>query len=128
MDKNAQLRVPKPVLHLSLIHIFHSVETEAAVLKDETESAVLTLNAEDGSAWKYYQTWTIGKWNGTVFETLNYEETAFDGKTLDLTLEPGCYRLITSIDVYKRQVVFFSNRSVQHHRKHGYADHCQYDI
>ena len=76
---------------------FHSVETEAAVLKDETESAVLTLNAEDGSAWKYYQTWTIGKWNGTVFETLNYEETAFDGKTLDLTLEPGCYRLITSM-------------------------------
>ena len=76
---------------------FHSVETEAAVLKDETESAVLTLNAEDGSAWKYYQTWTIGKWNGTVFETLNYEETAFNGKTLALTLEPGCYRLITSM-------------------------------
>ena len=76
---------------------FHSVETEAAVLKDETESAVLTLNAEDGSAWKYYQTWTIGKWNGTVFETLNYEDIAFDGKTLDLTLEPGCYRLITSM-------------------------------
>ena len=76
---------------------FHSVETEAAVLKEETESAVLTLNAEDGSAWKYYQTWTIGKWNGTVFETLNYEETAFNGKTLALTLEPGCYRLITSM-------------------------------
>ena len=50
-----------------------------------------------GSAWKYYQTWTIGKWNGTVFETLNYEETAFNGKTLALTLEPGCYRLITSM-------------------------------
>ena len=66
-------------------------------MKDETESAVLTLNAEDGSAWKYYQTWTIGKWNGTVFETLNYEETAFNGKTLALTLEPGCYRLITSM-------------------------------
>ena len=65
---------------------FHSVETEAAVLKDETESAVLTLNAEDGSAWKYYQTWTIGKWNGTVFETLNYEETAFDGKTLEMCI------------------------------------------
>ena len=76
---------------------FHSVETEAAVLKEETESAVLTLRAEDGSAWKYYQTWTIGKWNGTVFETLNYEDIAFDGKTLDLTLEPGCYRLITSM-------------------------------
>ena len=66
-------------------------------MKEETESAVLTLRAEDGSAWKYYQTWTIGKWNGTVFETLNYEETAFNGKTLALTLEPGCYRLITSM-------------------------------
>ncbi len=30
-------------------------------------------------------------------ETLNYEETAFNGKTLALTLEPGCYRLITSM-------------------------------
>ena len=32
-----------------------------------------------------------------MFETLNYEDIAFDGKTLDLTLEPGCYRLITSM-------------------------------
>ena len=76
---------------------FYGVEAEEAGETECTESAVLTLNAEDGSAWKYYQTWTIGKWNGTVFETLNYEETAFDGKTLALTLEPGCYRLITSM-------------------------------
>ena len=76
---------------------FHGVEAEEDVENERTESTVLTLNAEDGSAWKYYQTWTIGKWNGTVFETLNYEETAFDGKTLALTLEPGCYRLITSM-------------------------------
>lgn len=76
---------------------FYGVEAEEAGEKECTESAVLTLNAEDGSAWKYYQTWTIGKWNGTVFETLNYEETVFDGKTLALTLEPGCYRLITSM-------------------------------
>ncbi|WP_461879202.1 transglutaminase domain-containing protein [Fusicatenibacter sp.] len=76
---------------------FYGVEAEEAGETECTESAVLTLNAEDGSAWKYYQTWTIGKWNGTVFETLNYEETVFDGKTLALTLEPGCYRLITSM-------------------------------
>ena len=76
---------------------FHGVEAEEAGETENAESAVLTLSAEDGSAWKYYQTWTIGKWNGTVFETLNYEETAFDGKTLMLTLEPGCYRLITSM-------------------------------
>lgn len=76
---------------------FHGVEAEDVVQAENTESAVLTLNAEDGSAWKYYQTWTIGKWNGTVFETLNYEETAFDGKTLSLDLESGCYRLITTM-------------------------------
>ena len=76
---------------------FHGVKAEEAGETECTESAVLTLNAEDGSAWKYYQTWTIGKWNGTVFETLNYEETAFNGKILALTLEPGCYRLITSM-------------------------------
>ncbi len=77
--------------------VFHGVEAKEAAKEEKTESAVLTLNAEDGSAWKYYQTWTIGKWNGTVFETLNYEETAFDGKTLSLDLEPGCYRLITTM-------------------------------
>lgn len=76
---------------------FHGVEAKEAAQEEKTKSAVLTLNAEDGSAWKYYQTWTIGKWNGTVFETLNYEETAFDGKTLSLDLEPGCYRLITTM-------------------------------
>ena len=64
---------------------------------EDLKQIMKTLRAEDGSAWKYYQTWTIGKWNGTVFETLNYEDIAFDGKTLDLTLEPGCYRLITSM-------------------------------
>ena len=77
--------------------VFHGVEAKEAAKEEKTESAVLTLNAEDGSAWKYYQTWTIGKWNGTVFETLNYEETAFDGKTLSLDLESGCYRLITTM-------------------------------
>lgn len=77
--------------------VFHVVEAKEAAKEEKTESAVLTLNAEDGSAWKYYQTWTIGKWNGTVFETLNYEETAFDGKTLSLDLESGCYRLITTM-------------------------------
>lgn len=76
---------------------FHGVEAEEAVPAECAKKAVLTLTAEDGSSWKYYQTWTIGKWNGTVFETLNYEGTAFHGKILDLTLEPGCYRLITSM-------------------------------
>ena len=62
----------------------------------EKEAAKLVLQVEDGSKWIYYQTWTIGKLTGLQFMTLDYEGLRFGGNCLELTLEPGIYRLITT--------------------------------
>lgn len=59
-------------------------------------SASLELQVEDGSKWIYYQTWTIGKLAGLQFVTLDYEGLRFGGNCLELTLDPGIYRLITT--------------------------------
>lgn len=61
------------------------------------EKAVLQLQVEDGSKWNYFQTWTIGKLEGVKFTTLDYEGTSFQDNQLTLNLDPGIYRLITTL-------------------------------
>lgn len=61
------------------------------------EKAVLQLQVEDGSKWNYFQTWTIGKLEGVKFTTLDYEGTPFQDNQLTLNLDPGIYRLITTL-------------------------------
>ena len=57
--------------------------------------AVLTLTARDGEEWKYDQTWTIGKLAEDGYETLHLGSAQFkEGGKLDLSLEPGIYRLL----------------------------------
>lgn len=58
--------------------------------------ASLTLQVQDESEWKYAQSWSIGRLNGTQFDTLHYENEVFVGKKLELKLEEGVYRLITT--------------------------------
>lgn len=60
------------------------------------DRASLTLKVKEGSKWNYFQTWTLGKLEGIHFDTLNYEDISFENNTLELVLEPGIYRLITS--------------------------------
>lgn len=59
--------------------------------------ASLILQVKDERKWSYFQTWTLGKFEGTHFATLNYEGISFKNNRLELTLEPGIYRLITSL-------------------------------
>lgn len=60
------------------------------------EKASLLFTVEDGSKWTYYQTWTIGSLTGARFTTLDYEGLKFDGNHLELALEEGIYRLVTT--------------------------------
>ncbi len=61
------------------------------------DGASLILKAAEGSKWNYFQTWTIGKLEGTHFDTLNYEGIPFENNALELVLETGIYRLVTSL-------------------------------
>lgn len=65
--------------------------------REEEKTASLVLKVKEGSKWNYFQTWTIGKFKGTGFDTLNYEGRSFENNTLELLLEPGIYRLVTSV-------------------------------
>ena len=71
-------------------------QQEAESGKAAGRKAGLTLQAEDGGKWIYFQTWTIGKLEGMRFDTLDYEGLRFDGKECRLELEAGIYRLITT--------------------------------
>lgn len=71
-------------------------QQEAESGKAAGRKAGLTLQAEDGGKWIYFQTWTIGKLEGMRFATLDYEGLRFDGKECRLELEAGIYRLITT--------------------------------
>ncbi|MDO5416528.1 MAG: transglutaminase domain-containing protein [Lachnospiraceae bacterium] len=66
----------------------------------QPEKGRVLLRAEDGSQWNYYQTWTIGRQKGNRFVTLDYTGIRFSdaaaSRTLELNLEPGTYRLITT--------------------------------
>lgn len=73
-----------------------SVGQEKADAAPGNTDASLVLQVEDGSKWIYYQTWTIGKLDGLQFVTLDYEGLRFGGNCLELSLEPGIYRLLTT--------------------------------
>lgn len=62
----------------------------------EEEKAILRLIGEDESKWTYFQTWTIGKLEGTHYQTLDYEGVSFVNP-MELSLTPGIYRLITTV-------------------------------
>ena len=61
------------------------------------ESGTLMLYGNTDSAWTYYQTWTIGMLKEGQFVTLDYTGIKFTDGVLSLNLEPGVYRLITSV-------------------------------
>jgi transglutaminase-like putative cysteine protease len=58
--------------------------------------ATLILQVTDASEWKYGQTWTIGKLDGVHFDTLSFADSSFEQGILEMRLEPGIYRLITT--------------------------------
>ena len=63
---------------------------------ENQSSGHLTLTVQDGSKWKYYQTWTIGVLQNAQFTTLDYTDIKFDNNFLTLHLNPGTYRVITT--------------------------------
>ena len=67
-----------------------------SVLKQEEKSAALYLKKEEGAQWNYYQNWTIGRLVGNEFVSLNLTDRTWKEDTLELTMIPGTYRIITT--------------------------------
>lgn len=86
----------------------HEVDREAEYydgtwhrVMNQTDNAVLLLKAPLGQRWSYGQNWSIGRWNGRNFQTLNYGGVRFTDSehgvsSLRLQLYPGNYRIITA--------------------------------
>lgn len=82
-------------------HGFNATDSTVSPAENPTASspeapAQVTLTAEDASQWKYYQTWTIGRWQENRFISLDYSDAAFKDGKLSLTLAPGLYQLLTT--------------------------------
>lgn len=77
---------------------FVSISGADEIVKDRTEeTGKLVLYGETDNLWTYYQTWTIGRLKEGQFVSLDYTGLKFSGGVLKLDLEPGIYRLITSV-------------------------------
>lgn len=77
--------------------IFRTITAEKAE-KDsgENKPARAVFLAEGEEPWKYYQTWTLGRFKDNRFDTLDYSGEEFQEGKLVLSLAPGIYRVITT--------------------------------
>ncbi len=64
------------------------------VTKEKT--ATLKLTAAEGDEWNYYQNWSLGKLEGTKFESLHCYMQPFEDGVFLLNLEAGIYRIVVS--------------------------------
>lgn len=76
-------------------------ETDRGGNLPEVLDAVLALKGSSKQVWNYAQNWSIGKWDGRNFRTLNYGGVKFTDSenglsSLRLQLAQGNYRLITA--------------------------------
>ncbi|MEY8352379.1 transglutaminase domain-containing protein [Lachnospiraceae bacterium 54-53] len=77
---------------------FVPVSGKEEALTDMTEGyGKAVLYGGEDNWWTYYQTWTIGKLKNGQFVTLDFTGLKFSEGVLSLDLEPGTYRLITSV-------------------------------
>ena len=76
---------------------FRTITAEKAE-KDsgENKPARAVFLAEGEEPWKYYQTWTLGRFKDNRFDTLDYSGEEFQEGKLVLSLAPGIYRVITT--------------------------------
>lgn len=66
------------------------------IQEDEIVISKCVLQKEDKEDFVYYQDFTIAKLNNNVFKTLDLTKTSWEDNKIELNLEVGKYRIITS--------------------------------
>lgn len=69
---------------------WHSIRAHGDV-----PTVTLTLETESGRACHYFEHFSIGRWNGHSFDSLQYWELSIEERG-DFRVRPGLYRLITT--------------------------------
>lgn len=64
------------------------------LIQEKQEKATLEFHFEEGSEWKYNATWTIGKKENGLYETLDLEQIEIENLFLKLEVEAGEYQII----------------------------------
>ena len=67
-----------------------------SVLAKTEKNCSLILRAEDDTAWKYFQNWSIARMENGRYVSLKLGNMLFENQMLKLRLIPGEYRIITS--------------------------------
>lgn len=67
-----------------------------AVLAKTEKNSRLILKETDGTEWKYFLNWSIAKLENGKYSSLLLDDIAFENRTLELKVESGSYRIITS--------------------------------
>ena len=67
-----------------------------SVLAKTEKNCFLILRAEDDTAWKYFQNWSIARMENGRYVSLKLGNMLFENQMLKLRLIPGEYRIITS--------------------------------
>lgn len=66
------------------------------VFAETEKTAAILLKASDDTQWKYFQNWSIAKLENGKYTTLKLEAENFKDQVMNLPLEAGTYRILTS--------------------------------
>ncbi|MDO4308510.1 MAG: transglutaminase-like domain-containing protein [Eubacteriales bacterium] len=66
------------------------------VLKEREKDAHLTLCEEAGTKWSYFMNWSVAKLKEDGYHSLKLRDTGWKNGRLELDVEPGEYRILTS--------------------------------
>jgi hypothetical protein len=70
---------------------------EFVPVKENTKrNAMIQLVSHTDAKWVYMQNWTLGKWNGQTYQTLDLQQEEWEKSSLQLKVEVGRYRIITT--------------------------------
>lgn len=67
-----------------------------AVLAKTEKNSRLVLKETDGTEWKYFLNWSIARLENGKYTSLLLDDVVFENRALELKVESGSYRIITS--------------------------------
>lgn len=67
-----------------------------AVLAKTEKNSRLILKETDGTEWKYFLNWSIARLENGKYTSLLLDDVVFENRALELKVESGSYRIITS--------------------------------
>ncbi|HIT89056.1 MAG TPA: transglutaminase domain-containing protein, partial [Candidatus Merdenecus merdavium] len=88
------------------------------VFENEAKTSTLELRNKEGILWRYLQNWSMARWNGGNYETLNLSSVEWNGSRISLALPEGRYRILTgnrlpngNVFAYQKEIVLENGKT-----------------